>query len=167
MAHLQITRTPIGLLFEPTVASICKGRSARAHLGHPSPISRPTHPFPFSLLLVSCFSRRDYACNKFAKPLVNRRGSHLYGRAWRGQRPPGARPGDTDLCSVGSRLRKSGMLRSSATGTLGEQGFQSDCISFGAGGRGLDQAISLRMRPQSLDALTRAAISGSAGSAVQ
>ena len=26
------------------------------------------------------------------------------------------------------------MLRSSATGTLGEQGLQSDCISFGAGG---------------------------------
>jgi len=56
------------------------------------------------------------------------------------------------------------MLRSSAIGTLGEQGLQSDCISFGAGGRGLDQAISLRMRPRSLAALTRAAISGSTGS---
>src|SRR5262249_37410598 len=68
--------------------------------------------------------------------------------------------GDSE--TAGSRLRKSGMLMSSATGTLGEQGFQSDCISFGAGGRDLDQAISLRMRPKSLAALTRgrAAISG-------
>jgi hypothetical protein len=30
----------------------------------------PIHP-PFSLLLVSCFSRRDYACNKFTKPVFN------------------------------------------------------------------------------------------------
>jgi hypothetical protein len=35
---------------------IRKGRSAGAHLGHPSRISRSTHPSPFSLLLVSCFS---------------------------------------------------------------------------------------------------------------
>jgi hypothetical protein len=28
------------------------------------------HPSPFSLLLVSCFSRRDYACNKFTKPVI-------------------------------------------------------------------------------------------------
>ena len=153
--------------FKPTVASICKGRSTGAHLGHPSLISRSTHPCPFSLLLVFCF--RDAIT-----PAINSRsllligvGHHLYGRSGGGQQPPGARPGDTHLCSVGSRLRKSGMLRSSATGTLGEQGLQSDCISFGAGGRGLDQAISLRRRPQSLHALTRAAISGSTGSVAQ
>ena len=69
--------------------------------------------------------------------------------------------------AAGSRLRKSGMLRSSETGTLGEHGFQSDCISFGAGGWGLDQALSLRMRPQSLAAVLRRAVSGSTGSAVQ
>ena len=93
-------------------------------------------------------------------------GHHLYGRSGGGQQPPGARPGDTHLCSVGSRLRRSGMLGSSATGTLGEHGFQSDCISFGAGGRRLDQ-VSLRMRSRSLAALMRRAVSTSIGNAAQ
>jgi hypothetical protein len=65
------------LLFEPTVTGICKGRSARAHLGHLSLISRSTHPMPFFIAVGLLFFGRDYACNKFAKPLVNR-----YGRAW-------------------------------------------------------------------------------------
>jgi hypothetical protein len=34
---------PSDLAFEPTVAGICEGRSAGAHLGHPSLISRFTH----------------------------------------------------------------------------------------------------------------------------
>ena len=66
---------PSDLLFEPTVANICKGRSARAHLGHPSPISRSTHSFPFSLLLVSCFRDAITPAINSRSLLFNRLGS--------------------------------------------------------------------------------------------
>ncbi|MGC2075246.1 MAG: hypothetical protein WA728_04270, partial [Xanthobacteraceae bacterium] len=46
---------PSDLPLEPTLTVIRKGRSAVAHHGHPSRISRSTHPSPLSLLLVSFF----------------------------------------------------------------------------------------------------------------